>query len=138
MENGFLLLEDLGDQVFAGLIARDPEMEAPLCRAAVDVLLHLQDQPPAPGLPDLSAQDWADAAMLALDWYRFAITGARIDGLALKQALAEALTRWADGPRVMILRDYHAENLMWLPDRSRSGAGWGAGLSTRPDGAAGV
>ncbi len=23
----------------------------------------------------------------------------------------------ADGPRVLILRDYHAENLLWLPDR---------------------
>ncbi len=25
--------------------------------------------------------------------------------------------RHADGPRVMILRDYHAENLLWLPER---------------------
>jgi aminoglycoside/choline kinase family phosphotransferase len=32
-------------------------------------------------------------------------------------ALAEALSRHADGPRVLILRDYHAENLLWLADR---------------------
>ena len=25
---------------------------------------------------------------------------------------------YADGPRVMILRDYHAGNLIWLPDRT--------------------
>ena len=77
---GFLLLEDLGDQVFATLIARDPRQEAPLYRAAVDVLLHLQDRPPAPALPDLTAGDWAGAALLVLDWYRFAITGERVDG----------------------------------------------------------
>ena len=117
MENGFLLLEDLGDQVFAGLIARDPAMEAPLCRAAVDVLLHLQDQPPLPDLPDLSASDWADAALLVLEWYRFAITGERVDGQGLQRGAGRSTGPVGRGPRVMILRDYHAENLMWLPDR---------------------
>ena len=118
MTNGFLLLEDLGEKGFARLIQRDPALEEPLCRAATDVLLHLQNHPPAPDLPDLSAQDWARAALLVLDWYRFAITGDRMDGAPFEAALTGSLQTWADGPRVMILRDFHAENLLWLPERN--------------------
>lgn len=117
LQQGWLLLEDLGDAVFARLMAEDPACETTLCRAAIDVLLHLQDQPAAPGLPDLAAKDWAKAALVVLDWYRFAVTGDKGDGTALEGALTGALRAWADGPRVMILRDYHAENLMWLPQR---------------------
>jgi aminoglycoside/choline kinase family phosphotransferase len=29
----------------------------------------------------------------------------------------KALVAWADEPRVLILRDFHAENLLWLPGR---------------------
>ncbi|MBN8632942.1 MAG: phosphotransferase, partial [Rhodobacterales bacterium] len=36
---------------------------------------------------------------------------------AFRATLAAALTAHADGPRVLILRDYHAENLLWLPGR---------------------
>ena len=117
LANGFLLLEDLGDRVFARLIEKDPALEGPLCRAAIDVLLHLQSQPPPPDLPDLAAQDWARAALLVLDWYRFAITGDKADGTGFAAVLTGLLQSKADGPRVMILRDYHAENLMWLPQR---------------------
>ena len=115
---GFLLLEDLGDHLFARMTARDSALEGSLYGAAVDVLAHLQQHAVPPGLPDLTATDWATAAAFALDWYRFAITGDRIDTTAFRTTMAEALTRHADGPRVLILRDYHAENLLWLPDRA--------------------
>ena len=114
---GFLLLEDLGDSLFARMTASDPSLEAPLYAAAVDVLVHLQRHPIPPGLPDLTAAEWADAAAVALDWYRFSITGDRIDTAPFRAALADALTARADSPRVTILRDYHAENLLWLPER---------------------
>lgn len=117
LAHGFLLLEDLGDQAFARLIAADPPREEPLCRAAIDALLHLQSHPPPPGLPDQSAADWAKAALLVLGWYRFAITGDKAEGAEFEAVLTEAVQSLADGSRVLILRDYHAENLMWLPDR---------------------
>lgn len=117
LANGFLLLEDLGDDTFARLIQSDPTLTNTLYGGATDVLLHLQAQPAPPGLPDLSALDWAGAACFALDWYRFATTGDRVSTTDFRNALAEALSRHADGPRVLILRDYHAENLLWLPSR---------------------
>lgn len=117
LAQGFLLLEDLGDGLFASLIAADPAQEAPLYQAATDALLHLQSHPAPPGLPDLSAADWADAAAFALDWYRFAITAERVPTDSFRAALADLLHQHADGPRILILRDYHAQNLLWLPGR---------------------
>ncbi|MDT8857577.1 phosphotransferase [Paracoccaceae bacterium Fryx2] len=115
LAHGFLLLEDLGDALYARLIPADPAAEMPLYAAATDVLVHLQAHPAPDGLPDLSAGDWARAADFALDWYRHAITGDRCDTGPLVATLADLLATYADGPRVMILRDYHAENLLWLP-----------------------
>ena len=114
----FLLLEDLGDGIYAQLIKAEPQCEFGLYAAATDVLLHLQGQPPAPDLPNLMPQDWAEAAALAIDFYRFAITGKATGRADLVTCLTTLHLRHADGPRVMILRDYHAENLLWLPDRS--------------------
>lgn len=118
LPRGLLLLEDLGDGLFARLLTTDPAREAELYAPAVDVLLHLQSAPPPPGLPNLSAGDWATAAGFALDWYAFAATGTKPDGAEFHAALTAALTAHADGPRALILRDYHAENLLWLPGRS--------------------
>lgn len=115
---GFLLLEDLGDDLYARLLEADPTREAELYAAAVDVLCHLQAAPAPGGLPDLSATDWAKAAGFALDWYAFAATGEKPGAEPFLEALKAAMCRHADGPRVLILRDFHAENLLWLPGRA--------------------
>lgn len=114
---GFLLLEDLGDDLFARVVATDPGQQTMVYAAATDVLVHLQAHPMPQDLPDLTAVEWAEAAGFAVDWYGFAVTGTRADRTPLVEAMAKVLSRHADGPRVMILRDYHAENLLWLPDR---------------------
>jgi hypothetical protein len=111
---GFALLEDLGDDLFTTVVARDPALEAPLCTAAAEVLLHLQSAAPPSALPDLSAGGWAESALLATEWY----AGATAGNDALREALAGALAGLADGRRVLILRDFHAGNLLWLPGRT--------------------
>ena len=118
VENGFLLLEDLGDDLFARLLHQGSVSETTLYTAAVGVLMSVQSHSPAPGLFNGSAEDWAAAADFVLDWYAFGIHGERTDTAQFRAVLGEALTLHADGPRVMILRDYHAENLLWLPERT--------------------
>lgn len=118
LTHGFLLIEDLGDGLLARLAAADPASEMSLYRTSVDVLIHLQSHEAPKGLADLSAKDWATAAAFCLDWYAFAATGTRPDSTHFIRALSEALGKHADGQRVMILRDYHAENLLLLPDRT--------------------
>jgi N-acetylmuramate 1-kinase len=117
LTHGFLLLEDLGDALFAREVARDPAQEAPLYAAATDVLTHLQSAKPAENLPNLTPTDWANAATFALTWYRYAITGTHTPSQDFTATLTDAIATHANSPRVMILRDYHAENLLWLPDR---------------------
>lgn len=117
LARGFILLEDFGNAVLARLLTFEPAREAALYALATDVLIHLQAHPAPAPLPDLSASDWAEAAAFAVTWYQYAITGERTDPGGFIERLAAVLARHADGTRVLILRDYHAENLMWLPRR---------------------
>lgn len=119
-EAGFLLQEDLGDAIYTDIVTRRPhgtKTEALLYTEAAKVLLHLQSQPAPANLPDLTAEDWAASALFAPEWYSRAVLGHMPDGQAFHLALLQALKAYADGPRVLILRDYHAGNLLWLPQR---------------------
>ena len=116
-DRGLLLLEDLGGPPLTTGPGEDPSLEAPLYAAAVDVLLALQDHPPPGGLPDLTARDWAGAAGFAPGFYAAAATGQSRETERYTEALTRALQAHADAARMLILRDYHAGNLLWLPGR---------------------
>ncbi len=131
-DRGFLLLEDLGDDLFARVAARQPDQEGELYAAAVDLLAELA------GVPAPSTVDWPGGghrlqpydlavllreAMLAPDWYLAGATGgAPSSGLAADFAglVGEAMAPVAEARDVVVLRDYHAENLLWLPERRGS------------------
>lgn len=113
-EAGFVLMEDLGDALMAERLARAPAEEMALYTLATDVLPVLQVGPVPPGLPDLTLTDWAEAAMLGLAFYTRGITGQSPDPAPLRTALAEALGRLGDGPKVLIHRDYFAGNILLL------------------------
>lgn len=117
LSNGFLLLEDFGDGLFADLLNADPSRESALYGLATDVLVHLAKAPLPIGLPDLAAADWAHAAGLAVTHYAAPATGSA-DPSAVVGALGRALSLNADGPRCFIHRDFHAENLLLLPNRT--------------------
>ncbi len=116
--NGFLLLEDLGDDLFARVIPRDPALERPLYAAATDVLLTLHNAPLPSGLGPYSPHLMAGLAALAFDWYlahaRAPDPDARAGFLADFLPLLE---HHAAERTALVLRDYHAENLLWLPSR---------------------
>ncbi len=118
---GLMLLEDLGDDLLARLAAARPAQEAQLYEAATDVLVRL-GQVPAPGFlhrPD--AQELAGYIdPLWTHWQAPLGAEAGADMRAevaarLSDALAQHVTPAAP---VAALRDYHAENLLWLPDRA--------------------
>lgn len=116
-DDGFLLLEDLGDAILARLLDRDPGREGALYAAATNILIHLQGLPPAKDLPPYGSAEMAEAIAPALDWYRFAMTRNRDGAADLTAAMRAALDTLPPEPPAMILRDYHAENLLWLPER---------------------
>jgi len=113
--HGFLLLEDLGDALFARLIEDTPDMERTLYTAAVDLLIELHQHQPLDGLLDYSPSVMAEFIGPVFEWYHPATieqTGAITSELELN------LTNFCTNPPVMALRDFHAENLLWLPDRT--------------------
>ncbi|MEI4260731.1 aminoglycoside phosphotransferase family protein [Roseovarius sp. D0-M9] len=112
---GFLLLEDLGDDLFARVIPSAPASEAELYTAATDVLVHLHAQPLPPGLQAYDPALMADMSALAFEWY--ANDNSSVGRAAAHGAILAALTQHASDDSVLIQRDYHAENLLWLPDR---------------------
>lgn len=111
--NGFLLMEDLGDCVFARVIETDPGCEARLYDAALDVLVRLHDVPLTGGLVPFTPELMARQASLVFSSY--------IDRPEQKASFAAeletVLRRNLSDPVTLILRDFHAENLIWLPER---------------------
>lgn len=117
-ERGFLLLEDLGDDLFARLMAADPAMQTPLYSAAIDVLVGLRSAK-TPPLPAYDAPRMTDLSMLAFEMYLPAAGGTDAEAGALfASAFPDVLSRHVSGPEVLVHRDFHAENLLWLPERN--------------------
>jgi aminoglycoside/choline kinase family phosphotransferase len=117
--SGFLLIEDLGDDLFKQVIGREPSLEIPLYAASVDVLTALHAAP----LPPLAPYDtptMTNFAARAYEFYLFGLTGAQNtpQQATFEKLMAELLAPLEQAQQVLIQRDYHAENLLWLPDRS--------------------
>lgn len=115
---GLLLIEDLGDDLFARVMTATPALIDPLYAASVDVLLHLHRQSP-PNLPRYDADIMTERAALAYDWYQRGTQGAvnAREKATFAAAFRACLAPLDAVPPVLIQRDYHAENLIWLPDR---------------------
>lgn len=110
---GLLLLEDFGDARASDRIKADPAWQASFCDAATEVLRVLRGATP-PDLPRPAPRDFAAAVMLTADWY----PGARRENLAGFAARLEDMIAGAAGDAAAVtLRDFHAENVIWLPDR---------------------
>jgi aminoglycoside/choline kinase family phosphotransferase len=128
---GFLLLEDLGDALIARVCATDPAAETPLYEVATDLLAALhRDMPPsaeeAATIPPYDMATLLREACLVTDWYLPGATGAPTDpaltaryaGLMTATCAPVAIEDPAAPDAALVLRDYHAENLIWLPDRA--------------------
>jgi len=118
-KNGFLILEDLGDDLFARVVQADTSLEPQLYRAAVDVLVALHKAPAPVHLSPYSPKVMAEMAAHAWRWYR------RGCGLEFEQSAQDfeikfetILAQNVPDCDVLIQRDYHAENLLWLPERN--------------------
>ncbi len=119
---GFLLLEDFGDDTYTRKLAAGAD-ESTLYATAVDLLIDLHRRTDAAKIPVPGYDDerlLAEAALLT-DWYLPALTGGptppplRDEYLAIWQSL---LRRARHGAPTLVLRDYHVDNLMWLEGRS--------------------
>ncbi|MEM9170087.1 MAG: phosphotransferase [Pseudomonadota bacterium] len=124
-EQGFALIEDLGDGLFASVAPRDPLTEETLYAAAADTLATWAIAAPKPPRTDAYAMlDYdrhamdAEIALFTEHYWKHQTgrTPAKEDAADFATAFGFAL----DGlgaPDAIVLRDFHAENLLWLPER---------------------
>lgn len=112
---GFLVLEDLGDDLFARVLKDSPDLELPLYETAVDVLTHLHAFP-FPSLMPYDASVMTELAALPYSWYVLGATGQTNPSktAAFSAKFSALLAPLASVPQVLIQRDYHAENLLWI------------------------
>jgi aminoglycoside/choline kinase family phosphotransferase len=128
-EAGFAVMEDLGDALFAQVIPQGAD-EIALYQEAARVLAHVHGAAAPPArLEGPAGANWPlldyDAlalevnADLFVEWLPRAAE-VRIDDAARArwETVRDALIVKALGfPRAFTIRDYHAENLLWLPER---------------------
>ena len=125
VENGFLLLEDMGDDTFTKVLAAGGD-EATLYAQALEALAELYrrvDVAALGGLPRYDEALYLREASLLTDWYLPALRGKVPDAVRLSflEAWRSVLPRAAGVPDTLVLRDYHVDNLMWLPERQSPG-----------------
>jgi aminoglycoside/choline kinase family phosphotransferase len=123
---GFVLIEDLGDELFADALAKGADERA-LYLAAAEVLakLHASEAPKLMP-PDKELHAYDETALLAevgllTEWF-FPVALGRAAAAAEveehRELWRKALAPYLNAPAVMVLRDYHAQNLIWLPERT--------------------
>lgn len=116
---GFLLLEDLGDALIAGLVRDDPAHQADLYASATDFLTDLRRHRAPDFVVPLDGAALGALVALLPGWYLSGIGDGDIRAAKALPNLIEAeYQRLAHGPLVTSLRDFHAENLIWLPRRA--------------------
>lgn len=126
--NGLLLLEDLGDDLYSHWVRLRAIDETMLYERAVDLLVDLADRPVPETIgeppsrmqvPPYDRVSLDREALLMPDWWMPAAGGR--SGPELRDAyldlIREATSGLAECRRIMVLRDYHADNLLWLPNR---------------------
>jgi hypothetical protein len=120
---GFLLIEDFGDDTYTRLLDRGAD-EPALYTLAVDTLIELQRAVEilgTPGLPTYDAERLLAEAALLVDWHAPATLGKPLSEPCREEYLdlwRTLLPQAALPGDTLVLRDYHVDNLMLLPDRS--------------------
>jgi aminoglycoside/choline kinase family phosphotransferase len=122
-KQGFVIIEDLGDGLFADVVDGGNELE--LYRGAAEVLATLHaDRAPAVLPPDKALHAFDETAVTAevdllTDWFMpvALARAAEPDEIAEHRTLWRAALAELKPDPVFVHRDYHAQNLLWLPQR---------------------
>ncbi|WP_129792692.1 aminoglycoside phosphotransferase family protein [Sphingosinicella sp. CPCC 101087] len=118
-ELGLLLLEDFGDDRVGPLLLREPGREREIYESAVDILARVASEPAPTDLGRYDEPAMTREVALFTEWYAPAL-GLDVDEAGFFQAWREC---WADvltvveNEPVLVLRDFHADNLMVVPGR---------------------
>lgn len=113
---GLVLLEDFGMDRMRDWLDAHPEAEEMTYRKAIDALVALRGSPPGP-FPPYDMEAYQREAGLLIEWFA-PVAGFEADAAGYAAAWEEVLVPLLprQRPGVTVLRDYHAENIMLLPN----------------------
>jgi aminoglycoside/choline kinase family phosphotransferase len=113
---GLVLIEDFGDDRMRDWLDENPQAEEETYSRAIDALVRLHDSPSGP-FPPYDMEVYQRETGLFSEWY-CPLVGLSVDEAGYKAAWDEVLTPMLprQDPGVTVLRDYHAENIMLLPN----------------------
>ncbi|MGY8985463.1 MAG: aminoglycoside phosphotransferase family protein [Sphingomonadales bacterium] len=129
IDDGFLLLEDLGDSTFNEVLKFNPAIEKALYKNAIDCLVELHCKPLIKTLrieKDTSyniqyydVNVMFEEFFLFVDWYLPEVSPNinLINKPHLKNLFGDLFGDWTPLLDTFVLRDFHSENLMHLEDR---------------------
>lgn len=121
---GFILLEDFGDDTYGRVLAREPKnnlknLELDLYKSACDTLIELHKIKASSHIPLYNNAVLFREVMLLIDWYlpsqKKEISLSEV--ASFKHLWFELFDQLDKENQVVVLRDYHADNLMILPQR---------------------
>lgn len=113
LEHGLVLLQDFGDARMRETVDAAPESELRLYEEAVDLLIRLAGHA-APAIRHYNLAEYQREAGLLTEWYCPAV-GLTVDLQGYVDAWDAVLAPVLAGHTpVMVLRDYHAENIMLI------------------------
>lgn len=124
--DGFILLEDFGNESYNSILSGKSELSSDLTEErlyikAIDCLIHLHKIPEINiDIPQYSTEKLLAESNQFIDWYVATLNGEVLsaDQIAEYNGILENLINKANlFPNVVVHRDYHADNLMWLNDR---------------------
>jgi aminoglycoside/choline kinase family phosphotransferase len=118
-QNGFLLLEDFGDDSYRKVLERDASRQESLYQDAIDVLVDLRKINHPKDLPIYDEKLLLKEAMLFADWYLPNVAQKPLSDYQRKEFESIWLDLFSQlsAPNMMVLRDYHSDNLMIIKDR---------------------
>jgi len=125
---GFLLLEDFGDHSYNSLIRETPVREHEIYSAAIDFLVDLHGRGLRNPLPvdakktyrvgKYNAAALLKEANLLTEWTATAVLGVDSDrDMAFESLWKKPFSMLKEEGPVLVLRDFHADNLMWIPTK---------------------
>ncbi|MDA8585825.1 phosphotransferase [Rhodobacteraceae bacterium] len=112
-DQGLLLLEDLGTMSVGQMLLAGQETDT-VFSTCLDLLWHIRQQP-NPKLSCPGPRELTDWTKLADTYYPNAKASQMND---FRAVLETVLISISSEPPSVSLRDFHADNLMWLPDRT--------------------
>ena len=119
IDEGLLLLEDFGHKKFNNIFSQQPELQENLYKNAIDVLVHLFNNKQNFDIALYSKEKLISEANLLVEWYlplfhNFSKNELEHISAEYQKLIAEILDNLILNNDTLVLRDYHADNLMLL------------------------